>query len=178
MLKATANAAVRTIVLSAAAGRPTTTSPCGGPNQVEYTTNDVDLVVLDFDTTTEESAFWPAFPMPDNWDGGTLTAVFYWTAAGGTVAQTVAWGIKMRCYADDDAIDQAYGAEVTTSDALIATGDIHKSAVSTAITPSGTLAGGNLMQVKISRKVASDNLSQDARLIAVKLEYTTSAFSD
>lgn len=179
LLKATAAAAVRTIILTAAAGRPTTTAPCGGPNQVEFGTNDVDLIFLDFDSTTVESAFWPAYPMPLNWDGlGTLTAVFIWTNASGLTTETVAWGIKARCYADSDAIDQAYGTEVVTSDTWLAQNDVHISAASTAITPSGTLAGGNLIQFKVSRKTASDNLTGDARLIAVRISYTTDTFSD
>src|SRR3990167_6191412 len=57
----------RTIVLSAAGGAPTTTIPCAGPTKVEAGTNDIDYYVLEFDTTTEERAFWGVV-MPENYD--------------------------------------------------------------------------------------------------------------
>src|SRR3990167_5081015 len=96
----------RTLILTAAGGSPTTTIGCAEPAKVEAGTNDVDYWVLDFDTTTEERAYWNLI-MPNNWNGGTVTAKFIWTNASGLAAETVTWGIKARAYADDAAIDQA-----------------------------------------------------------------------
>lgn len=169
--------AKRTLVLSAAGGNPTTTAGCAAVAKVEAGTNDVDYWVLDFDTTTEERAFW-VVAMPDNWDGGTLTARFYWTNASGSSTQTVDWGIKARAFADDAAIDQAYGTEITTTDTWLAQGDVHISAESSAITVAGSPAGGQLVIFNVGRKTATDNMTGDARLMMVKIEYGINAYSD
>jgi hypothetical protein len=165
----------RSIMLGAAGGYPTTTAGCASPTRIEFGTNDIDLWVLDFDTSTEEHAFW-MFPTPDNWDAGTLTAKFYWTCAGGSAAQTVRWGIKGGSFSNDDAIDAAYGSEVTVDDTFIANGDLHISAESAAITLAGSPAAGDLVVMCVSRKVASDDLAGDARLIGVRLIYTTNVY--
>lgn len=176
VLVANANAK-RTIILSAAGGAPTTTIGCGGPTKVEAGTNDIDYYVLEFDTTTEERAFWN-LQMPDNYDGSTITARFIWTNAAGLSTETVRWGIKARAYADDAAIDQAYGTEITVDDTWLAQGDVHISAASSAITIGGSPAGGQYVVVNVGRKTASDNLTGDARLLAVQLEYGINAYSD
>ena len=169
----------KTLVLSAGGGIPTETAGCASTSHVgnESTTNKINYSTLDFDTTTSENAFWTT-PMPDGYDGSTFTAQFTWTNASGLATETVDWGIKMRMFADDDAIDQAWGTEVTTTDTFLAQRDLHKSATSTAITPAGTLAGSNWLAINVARKTASDNLTGDAKLIAVKLEYGVATFSD
>jgi len=167
----------RTMILSAAGGAPTTTAGCGGPNKVEAGTNDIDYHVLEFDTTTEERAFWNVV-MPDNYDGGTVTARFVWTNAGGASSETVRWGIKARAYADDAAIDQAYGSEITVDDTFLAQGDVHVSAATSAITIGGSPAGGQYVIFNVGRKTAGDNLAGDARLLAVHIEYGISAYGD
>ena len=166
----------RTIVLPAQALSPTTTSPCADIATVEAGTNDVDYKVLDFDKTTAEMAF-VVIAMPDSWDGGTIKFRTVWTSAGGSADQTFILGMKGRAFANDDAIDQAYGSEVKTTDALIATGDVHISAASAAVTLDGTPAGGQLVQLKLTRDVA-DTLDDDARLIAIIIEYQVSQYSD
>lgn len=173
----TPSATTRTIILSGAGGAPTTTIPCGGPTKVEAGTNDIDYFALEFDTTTEERAFWNV-QMPDNYDGSTITARFIWTNASGLATETVVWGIKARSFADDEAIDQAYGTEITTTDTFLAQGDVHISSASSAVTIGGTPAGGEFVVFNVGRKTASDNLTGDARLLAVQIEYTTNAYSD
>jgi len=165
----------RTIVLTAGGGYPTTTIGCSDPTQVEAGTNDIDYWVLDFDNATEERAFWGTV-LPLNWSGGTVTATFYWTNAGGGAAETVVWGIKALALGNDDAIDTAYGAEVTVSDTWIAQGDLHISAESAAITIGGTPAAGELVIFNVGRKVASDDLAGDARLLSVRIHYDTSQY--
>lgn len=167
--------AKRTIVLTAGGGIPTTTAGCASAAKTELATNDVMITTLDFDQTTSESAQWNLV-MPDNWDAGTLTARFYWTASGGTAEQTVKWGIQGRSYADDEALDQAPGTAVTTSDAYIAANDLHISGESSAITITGATAG-EFVVIKVYRDI-SDTLASDAKLLAVKLEYGINAYSD
>lgn len=170
------SSAVKSIMLTAAGGAPLTTAGCSEPTKVEAATNDINYYVLDFDASTEEHAFW-SFTMPENWDAGTLNATFYWTNAGGGSTETVVWGIAGGCWADDAAIDAALGTEITTTDTWIAQGDMHISAESSAITFANAAAGA-WTNVVVARKVASDNLTGDARLIAVKLTYTIDQYSD
>lgn len=174
-IKAYVDTSTKSIVLPAGSMSPTTTSGCAEIATVEAGTNDVDYKVLDFDTSSDESAF-VVFAMPDSWDGGTITFQPYWTAASGS--GTVCFSIAGRAFADDDAIDQAYGTAQTSTDTLITAGDIHIGPVSSAITLAGTPAGGQLVQLKITRDVSEDTLGVDARLIAIKLEYGLSAHSD
>lgn len=165
----------RTIVIPAGSMSPTTTAGCASVATVEAGTNDVDYRVLDFDTTTAESA-WVLFQMPNNWDGGTITFKPVWTAASGS--GTVCFGLKGRAYADDDAIDQAYGTEQTSTDTLITAGDVHIGPESSVITLAGSPAGGQLVQLKITRQTGSDTLGVDARLIGIRILYKISQYSD
>ena len=158
------------VFIPSEAMNPTTTAGCAALAKVEAGTNDVDYWVLDFDTTTAESCFF-TLRMPDNWDGGTVTFQFIWTNAGGGSTETVDWSVKGRAYADSDAIDQAYGTEITTTDTWLAQNDIHLSAESAAVTLAGTPAAGQWAQFKITRKVSTDNLTGDARLIGIRLKY-------
>lgn len=151
-----------------ATGHPSTTAGSSAGTVTEHATNKVNLKTFDFDQTTQEHAEW-TIAMPDDWGAGTVTAKFYWTAASGS--GTVTWGIQGRSYADDDAIDQAFGTAQTVTDTLLATGDIHITAATSAVTITGAGAG-ELVQLRVYRDTATDNLSADARLIAVKLYYT------
>ena len=158
------------IYIPSEAMNPTTTSGCAALAKIEAGSNDVDYWVLDFDQTSAESCFF-TIRFPDDWNALTVTFRFIWTTAGGGSSETVDWGVKGRCFADDDAIDQAYGSEVTTTDTRIANNDVHISAESTAVTLAGTPAAGQWAQFKITRKVSTDNLASDARLIGVRLKY-------
>lgn len=170
------SSATKSIMLTAAGGAPLTTAGCSEPTKVEAATNDINYYVLDFDSATEEHAFW-SFVMPENWDAGTVTAQFYWTNASGLTTETVDWGIAGGSWADGDAIDAALGTEVTTTDTWLAQGDLHISPKSTAVTIANATAG-EWVNIVVARKVASDNLTGDARLIAVKLTYTIDQYSD
>ncbi len=163
--------ATKELILTAFNGWPSTTNGCAALAKVEHGTNDVDIQSLDFDQTTQEHAQWFEW-MPDKWDAGTVTFQVVWTAAAGVAAETVEWNLEGRAYADDDPIDAAWGTAVEVSDALIATGDMHISAVSAAVTLAGTPVAGEPVQFRVFRDIA-DNLAGDAKLLGVKVFYTT-----
>lgn len=167
----------RTISIPAAGLTPTTTAGAAELAKTEAGTNDVDYRTLDFDTTTQEYCF-VHFNMPDSWDGGTIRVKFTWTAASGSGG--VVWGVKGRSYANDEAIDQAYGTEQIIADTLITAADIHETDFTPAITLAGTPAGGEWIQLKLYRVPGngSDTLGVDAKLIGVTIEYQTSQYSD
>jgi len=159
--------------LSAAGGWPSTTNGCGVPTRTEFETNDVDVYVMPFDKDADEHAQW-SLVMPTDWDGGTLTARFYWTTASGSAAETVEWAIQGRSYADDDALDQAWGTKQSVNDTWIADGDVHITSISSAITLAGGPAASELVQFRVYRDVSEDNLGGDALLLGALLVYTRS----
>lgn len=159
------------IILTAAGGWPSTTTGCAANTKREFTTNDVDMYYLAFDTTADEYAQW-TLAMPSDWNSGTVTFVPYWTCTGGTGSATVCWGLQGRSYGNDDAIDQAWGTGQTSTDTWIADFDVHVGPESSAITLAGTPAAGELVQFRCYRDVSEDNLSVDAWLLALKITFT------
>jgi hypothetical protein len=166
----------QTIVIPAASFTPRTTN---GPAAAttELATNDVMLSVLDFDASTDEGAQF-MIPMPKSWNAGTITAQFFWTAASGS--GDVVWAIRALSLANDDALDSAFGTAVTVTDTLTATGDLCITSATSAVTPSNTAAKEDLVVIEVYRDAdnGSDTLSADARLIAVRIIYTTDAAND
>jgi hypothetical protein len=161
------------IAINAEHMTPSTTSGSAALAQTEYTTNDIDLRHLAFDASTDEFAQVGVW-MPDDYDGGTITFKAIWTAASGS--GDVVWGLQGRAYADDDAIDQAWGTAQTITDTLTATNDLHITSASSAITLAGTPAGGQYVQLRVYRDAdnVADTLAADARLLSIKVYFTRS----
>lgn len=132
----------------------------------ETTTNDSMLSTLDFDQTTQEGATAIVKP-PRKWDLSTITFRHLWTADAGT--GTFELELDAVALSDDDVIDAAWGTAVGVSDTLLATGDMHISAESSAVTIAGTPTLGDAVAIRIKRDVANDTLTADARLIGVEV---------
>jgi hypothetical protein len=143
----------------------------------ETSTNKIVTKVLDFDQTTQEFAQF-AIAFPKGWNEGTVHFSPYWTASSGS--GDVMWALQAVAISDDDAIDAAFGTEQTSTDTLIATTDIHVGPESAAITIGGTPASGDLVIFQIKRNPgdAADTLSADAKLIGIKLIFTTDSSVD
>ena len=170
--------AKRSLILTAAGGWPSTTSGCGAPAKTEYATNKQNLYRMSFVAGSASYAEWTV-AMPANWDGSTVTAVFYWMQPG-TTNQNIVWGIAGRSYADAELVDQAWGSSATVTDDSSATANqVRISGATAACTIGGTPAGGELVQLRIFRYgTGSDTLTQTAQLIAVKIQYGINAYSD
>ncbi len=163
----------RNFILTAGGGWPSTTAGCAANTKVEYATNKVNLYLLDFDAATAEYAEWTAV-MPADYNGGTITAIFYWLANDATT-NAVVWGLQGRCYADADAIDQAMGTAQTVTDANASTANqVRISAATAAITLAGAPAANQLVQFRAYRDatVGGDTLAVDARLIQIEITFT------
>lgn len=143
--------------------------------QAETSTNKVNYRVYDFDTAADEYVHF-GIASPLNWNAGTVTAKFYWTAASGS--GTVCWAIQGMSFANDDALDQAYGTAQSTTDTLITAADVHVTSATSAMTIGGTPTAGDWIQFRIYRDVSEDDLGVDARLLGVRIEFTTDAHSD
>ncbi len=138
-------------------------------------TNDVALTF----TQQDEGAQFQ-ISMPKSWNEGTITYAVYWTTTA-TDTDGVAWGLEGVAVSDNDTIDVAYGtAVVVTDDALGAAEDLMVSATSSALTIGGSPAAGDLCFFRVYRDHddANDDMAEDARLIGVKMFFTTDAPTD
>jgi hypothetical protein len=152
----------------------TTTGAAVGLN--ESTTNDIMRSSLDFDASTIEYAQFQ-IAMPNSWNEGTVTMQFYWEAAN---TGDVVWGGQGVCISNDDTMDAAFGTGVTVTDSVTATTDLMVSSATAAITLAGTPAAGDLAVFRVYRNASSgsDTCAVDARLLGVKLNFTTNAADD
>ena len=108
--------------------------------QIELPTNKVNTFVGDFVQAAQTYGEFD-FALPQDYNGGTLTAIFYWIANSAS-ANSVVWGIQGRAYADSNALDQAFGAAVEVTDANTGTNQVNISTTSAAITLAGAPAAG------------------------------------
>jgi len=169
-------AGVETIYVPAGAMSPNTTNGCAGLAQVELS-NGPELKCLDFDASSDENAqFTVCFPK--SWNEGTITFQAFWTVTG-TNTGTVAWGLSGVSIADDVSINTAFGTNVVaTAKAFSGTSnDMTVSAVSGAVTVASA-AVDTQTYFQIMRDVSADSQSGDARLLGIKLFYTTDAKND
>jgi hypothetical protein len=153
---------------------PSTTNGAATNTKVDTGTNDVDVYVLDFADGATKLFAQATVGMPSDWDGGTVTAAFYWTA-NSTSTNNALFGCAGRSYGNFETIDQAFGTEVTVTDALNGTANqVAISAATSAMTLAGTPAAGELAQFRVSRDPTSgsDTLAATVRLLGVMITYT------
>ena len=166
------------IWVPAAAMYPSTTNPCSDIQQVETTALRPDLKCLDFATGADEFAQF-AVAFPKSWNEGTVTFQPFWTVTG-TNTGTVAWQLGGIAMSSDDTINTAFGTLVATT-ALAHSGtsnDLMVSVESGAVTIGGSPAAADCCFFQINRDVSADSQSGDARLLGIKLFFTTDAAND
>ena len=169
-------AGTETIYVPAAAMYPNSTNGCADLEQVELS-NGPELKCLDFDASSDENAqFTVCFPK--SWNEGTVTFQAFWTVTG-TNTGTVAWGLSGGCIADDASINTAFGTNVVaTAKAFSGTSnDMTVSATSGAVTIANA-AVDTMTFFQVMRDVSADTQSGDARLLGIKLFFTTDAAND
>ena len=167
-----------TIWVPAAAMYGATTNPADA-QQVETTATRPDMKVLDFDASTDEFAQF-SIAMPKSWNEGTITYQVYWTP-GSTNTGDCIFGLQAVACADNDTIDVAYGTAVTVTDAGIGTvEDQQISSESGAVTVAGSPAAGEQTYFQLYRdaNAGGDTFSADARVLGIKIFFTTDAAND
>ena len=170
---------IDTIWVPAGAMRPTVSNGCANITDVETTAGRPDMQVLDFDDGADEHAQF-SIAFPKSWNEGTITFQAYWTTTA-TDTDGVAWGLQGVAVSDDNSIDVAYGSiELVTDDALGAAEDLCVTAESSAFTIGGSPAVGDIVYFRIFRDVSdsNDDMAEDARLIGIKIFFTTDASND
>ncbi len=147
--------------------------------QVETTALRPDMKVLDFDAGTDQFAqFSVAFPK--SWNEGTVTYQVYWAPASTNTGDCI-FGFQGVSCGDNDTIDVAYGTAITVTDAGIGTlEDQQVTAESSAVTIAGSPAVDQLTYFQLYRdaNAGGDTFSADARVLGVKIFYTTDAAND
>ena len=169
-------AGVETIWVPAAAMYPETTNGCADLEQVELS-NGPELKCLDFAAAADDFAQF-SIAFPKSWNEGTITFQAFFTVTG-TNTGTVAWGLAGRSFADNADLNTAFGTiVVATAKAHSGTSnDVNVSAVSGAVTVAGA-AVDTLTCFQVSRDVTADTQTGAARLLGIKLFFTTDAAND
>jgi hypothetical protein len=156
---------------------PNSTNGCADLAQVELS-NGPEIKTLDFDKDSDEFAqFSVAFPK--SWNEGTVTFQAFFTADS-TNTGTTAWGLSGVAIADDDSINTVFGTQVVaTAKAMSGTAnDLAVANESGAVTIAGSPSVDEEVFFQISRDVSADTLTADAKLLGIKLFFTTDAAND
>ena len=165
-----------TIWVPAIAMYPNSTSGAEAA-QVELS-NGPELKVLDFDKSSDEFAQF-AVAFPKSWNEGTVTFQAFFTATS-TDTGTTSWALQGVALADNGDLNTAFGTAVApTAKAMSGTAnDLAVTAESGAITIAGSPSTDEYVFFQISRDVSADDLNADARLLGIKLFFTTDAAND
>ncbi len=175
--KVAKTAGKESIWIPAAAMYPNTTNGCSALTQVELS-NGPEIKVLDFDASSDENAQF-SIAFPKSWNEGTITFQAFFTVTG-TNTGTVAWGLSGTAIADNDSCNTAFGTNVVaTAKAHSGTSnDLNVSAESGAVTIAGSPSTDELVFFQVMRDVSADDQSGDARLLGLKILFTTDAAND
>ena len=166
-----------TIWVPAVAMYPNSTNGCADVAQTELS-NGPEIKTLDFDKDSDEFAQF-AVAFPKSWNEGTVTFQAFFTADS-TNTGTVSWGLSGVAIADDDSCNTAFGTQVApTAKAHSGTAnDLDVTAESGAVTIAGSPSTDEQVFFQVSRDVSEDSLTADAKLLGIKLFFTTDAAND
>ena len=171
-------AGTETIFIPAQAMFGTTTNGADA-NAVETTATRPELKVLDFDAGTAEYAQF-SIAMPKSWNLGTVTFQAFWTPSTTNTGNCI-FGLQGVSCTEGDTADVVFGTAAEVTDAGIGTvEDVQMTAVSGAVTIAGSPADDDYTFFQVYRDAAdgSDTFTGDARLMGIKLFYTTDAAND
>ncbi len=168
-----------TLWIPAAAMSPTSSNGCSPLASVETTAGRPDLQVLDYVASADEAAQFQ-IAMPKSWNLGTVTFQVFWTVSA-AVTTGIAMALEGVFVPDNSTIDVAYGTPVVvTDDAQSQTEEQLVSAESGNVTIAGTPADDGMCFFRLFRDVSdgNDDMTQDMRLIGIKLFMTLDAATD
>lgn len=113
-----------------------------------------------------------AVAMPDDYNGGTVRAFFYWNALSSSTSGVV-WGLSGRSIGDGEPLNAAFGTTRTVFDANTASERLLVSSGTAPITLAGTPARNEYVHFRAERQptAANDGLTVGARLVAVSVNY-------
>ena len=171
-------AGTETIFVPAQAMFGTTTNGAAA-EAVETTATRPELKVLDFDAGTAEYAQF-SIAMPKSWNLGTVTYQVFWSPSSTNTGNAI-FGLQGLSCTEGDTADAVFGTAIEVTDAGIGTvEDVQMTAVSSAMTIAGSPADNDYTFFQLYRDAAdgSDTFTGDARVLGIKLFYTTDAAND
>jgi len=169
----------RSIILTAGGAITPTT---GGVAQTKADGTNHSYYELEYDDTTDESAYWH-WTMPDSYDDGTIDITYYWEADATT--GEVGWCFQAAGVAPNNSedIDPSLSSAVCEVDT--AQGNANDLASVTESAATSNFAVGEYVVFKVLRDAdesvvgaGNDDMSGDARLVKIKIEYSVSTESD
>jgi hypothetical protein len=165
------------IWVPASAMYPNSTNGCAALAQTELG-NGPELKTLDFDKDSDEFAQF-AVAFPKSWNEGTVTFQAFFTG-NSTNTGDVAWTLAGTALADNGSLNTAFGTAVqATAKAHSGTAnDLDVTAESGAVTIAGSPSTDEYVFFEIARDVSADDFSADAKLLGIKLFFTTDAKND
>ena len=169
---------LETIWVPATAMYPATTNGSSAITQVETTALRPDLMVLDFAAAADDFAQF-SIAFPKSWNEGTVTFQVFWTPSN-TNTDNCIWSLQGVSVADGATIDVAYGTAVSVTDAGIGTvEDQQVSPVSGDVTiTNAAVDTQTYFQIFRDANAGTDTFSGVARLLGVKIFFTTDAAND
>ena len=166
-----------TIWVPAVSMYPNTTNGSAAIAQTELS-NGPEIKTLDFDKDSDEFAQF-AVAFPKSWNEGTVTFQAFFTA-NTTNTGTTLWVVNAVALADNGDLNTAFGTAVgPAAKAMSGTAnDLAVTAESGAITIAGSPSTDEYVFFQIMRDVSGDDLTADAKLLGIKLFFTTDAAND
>jgi len=181
MTYASANKPRRSIILTAGGA---TIPSAGGAERAQTDGTNVSYWTLNFDnggSQADEEAYWQ-FVVPDSFDDDDIfVTVYYIPADGSTAGDTVEFNISFRAVGANlgESIDAAVasGTAIGADVILNATpnDELHATEEATVTAP---WTAGDLVIVKLIRDTSEDDMEEDAKVFAVKIEWKKDKDSD
>ena len=171
-------AGTETIFVPAQAMFGTTTNGADA-QAVETTATRPELKVLDFDASTAEYAQF-SIAMPKSWNLGTVTFQAFWTPSTTNTGNCI-FGLQGVSCTEGDTADVVFGTAAEVTDAGIGTiEDVQMTSASSAMTIDGSPADDDQTFFQLYRDAAdgSDTFTGEARVLGIKLFYTTDEAND
>jgi len=148
--------------------RPTVVTINSGPKIATYVC-----------TENDASRLHTAFPMPTNWDGGTIYIQPYYIQ---TAADTgsVLLDVAAACRGMGETFNGTYGTEVNVDDAAVTGSNAIDSTLSSAVTPNGTCAAGDYLYFYIDVDATSNPTTAAAtlNLLGARIIYSVTSLSE
>jgi len=149
------------------------------PAQLETATQAINFEVLDFIDASDTYAHFN-FSFGNAWNLGTVTYQVYWSSVA-VDTDGVGWGLQAVSVGDSVTPDTAFGTPIVVTDNAQSTAsEVYVSAESAVLTIGNTPADGDIVYFRIFRDVddAADTMTENARLIGVKVFFTEDTLVD
>lgn len=167
----------RTVWISAGAMNPSASSPATAVTNTWNTTTDGQTKeAYDFDADAAGESVQSDYPLPPEWDAGTIKVRFFWKPVNATSGDVV-WGIAAGSMTDNETGGNTLGTEATVTDTVqTGTNTLHVTAWTSAITVGGSPSAGHYVWYKPRRlgSNGSDTMTNKARLFGIQVSYTES----